>query len=145
MTTTKFQSIERRPVPDMPSKSCVAIHRLPGGGGFLWGVATSRDLSLDLPGQARDAMAVIDGYLDEAGIDRRAIEQRFDLDFATYFAEDLRRLAEHEQHGLVTVADDAIQATPEGELFIRNLAMCFDVHWREKHEGKGKNLFSKTV
>ena len=73
MTTTKFQSIERRPVPDMPSKSCVAIHRLPGGGGFLWGVATSRDLSLDLPGQARDAMAVIDGYLDEAGIDRRAI------------------------------------------------------------------------
>ena len=88
---------------------------------------------------------VIHQFMCNFRIDRRAIEQRFDLDFATYFAEDLRRLAEHEQHGLVTVADDAIQATPEGELFIRNLAMCFDVHWREKHEGKGKNLFSKTV
>lgn len=70
---TSFQSIDRLEVEDMPSKSRVAIYRLPGGGGFLWGVATSRDLSLDLPGQARDAMAVIDGYLADAGIDKRSI------------------------------------------------------------------------
>ena len=78
-------------------------------------------------------------------IDRRAIERRFGLDFAEYFAEDLSRLADGAANGLVTITDDEIQATPEGELFIRNLAMCFDVHWREKHEGKAKNLFSKTV
>jgi oxygen-independent coproporphyrinogen-3 oxidase len=78
-------------------------------------------------------------------IDRRAVEARFDLVFADYFAEDLRRLEEHVANGMIAVDDDTIAATPEGELFIRNLAMCFDVHWREKHEGKGKNLFSKTV
>ena len=78
-------------------------------------------------------------------IDRRAIEARFELDFEEYFAEDLRRLAEHAKNGMVELTDEAIQATPEGELFIRNLAMCFDVYWRDKHEGKGKNLFSKTV
>lgn len=78
-------------------------------------------------------------------IDRKAVEERFGLVFEDYFAEDLRRLEEHAANGMITIDDGTIQATPEGELFIRNLAMCFDVHWREKHEGKGKNLFSKTV
>ncbi|WP_023850473.1 RidA family protein [Ponticoccus alexandrii] len=73
MTTTTHKSIDRRPVPDMPSKSCVAVYRLPGGGGFLWGVATARDLSLDMPDQARDAMAVIDGYLQDHGLERKDI------------------------------------------------------------------------
>ncbi|MCK5932970.1 MAG: RidA family protein [Fulvimarina manganoxydans] len=66
-------SVTRIPIEEMPSKSKVAIYRLPGGGGFLWGVATSRDLSLDLPGQAADALAVIDGYLTDAGLDRTCI------------------------------------------------------------------------
>ena len=88
---------------------------------------------------------VIHGFMCNFRVDRRAIERRFDLDFDAYFAEDLRRLAEHEASGMVTVDGDEIRATPQGELFIRNLAMCFDVHWRQKHEGKGKNLFSKTV
>jgi enamine deaminase RidA (YjgF/YER057c/UK114 family) len=65
--------ISRTPNPDMPTKSSVAIYRLPGGGGFLWGVATSRDLSLDLPGQTADALAVIDGYLTAHGLDRTRI------------------------------------------------------------------------
>ncbi len=78
-------------------------------------------------------------------IDRRAIESRFDLDFASTFAEDLSRLQEHVDSGLVAIDDDEIRATPEGELFIRNLAMCFDVYWREKHEGEDKDIFSKTV
>lgn len=65
--------ISRTPNPDMPTKSSIAIYRFPGGGGFLWGVATSRDLSLDLPGQTADALAVIDGYLTTYGLDRTRI------------------------------------------------------------------------
>lgn len=78
-------------------------------------------------------------------IDKRAIEARFGIDFDATFAEDLRRLGDYADNGMVTLEPDAIRATPEGELFIRNLAMCFDVYWREKHEGKDKDLFSKTV
>jgi len=78
-------------------------------------------------------------------IDRRAIEARFDLDFEQAFAEDLRRLAAYAEDGMVTITDDEIRATPVGELFVRNLAMCFDVYWRERHEGEGKDVFSKTV
>lgn len=68
-----MSDITRVPIEDMPSKSKVAIYRFPGGGGFLWCVATSRDLSLDLPGQAADALAVIDGYLSDHGLDRTRI------------------------------------------------------------------------
>jgi oxygen-independent coproporphyrinogen-3 oxidase len=78
-------------------------------------------------------------------IDRRAIETRFNLEFASTFAEDLSRLEEHANNGMVTITDDEIRATPEGELFIRNLAMCFDTYWREKHEGRDKDIFSRTV
>lgn len=35
--------ISRIPSKTLPSKSAVAIYRPPGGGGFLWAVATSPD------------------------------------------------------------------------------------------------------
>jgi oxygen-independent coproporphyrinogen-3 oxidase len=88
---------------------------------------------------------VVHDFMCNFRIDRRAIEKRFDLDFATTFEEDLRRLEEHAADGMVTITDDEIRATPEGELFIRNLAMCFDIYWRQKHEGTDKDIFSKTV
>ena len=88
---------------------------------------------------------VIHQFMCNFRIDRRAIEARSGLDFDAAFAVDLARLQDYADNGLVTIDKDWIQATPEGELFIRNLAMCFDVHWRTKHEGQDKNVFSKTV
>ncbi len=32
-----------------------------------------------------------------------------------------------------------------GELFVRNLAMCFDRYQREKHAGAATPVFSRTV
>ena len=74
-----------------------------------------------------------------------AFEKAHGLRFAETFAEDLKRLAEHEAEGLVTVTPERIEATPAGELFVRNVAMCFDRYWREKHEGSDKPVFSRTV
>jgi enamine deaminase RidA (YjgF/YER057c/UK114 family) len=65
--------ITRVPNKVLPSKSAVAIYRLPGGGGFLWAVATSPDKSLGIFGQTLGALAVIDGYLKGAGLDRTRI------------------------------------------------------------------------
>lgn len=66
-------AISRIPVDDMCTKSKVAIYRFPGGGGLMWAVATSKDLSLDLAGQAANALDVIDGYLKDVGLDRTCI------------------------------------------------------------------------
>lgn len=65
--------IERVPNRTLPSKSSVAIYRLPGGGGFLWAVATSPDKSLDIAGQTLAALDVLDGHLKKAGLDRTRI------------------------------------------------------------------------
>jgi len=78
-------------------------------------------------------------------IDKRAFETRYEIDFEKVFAVDLERLAPFVEEGLATVTSEAIDATPAGELFVRNLAMCFDTYWRDKHENEGKAVFSRTV
>ena len=78
-------------------------------------------------------------------VDTGDISRRYGIDFASYFAEDLALLAGPEREGLVRIGKERIEATPVGELFVRNLAMCFDRYQREKHEGEAKPVFSRTV
>ena len=78
-------------------------------------------------------------------LDVSAFEARYGLSFPEAFAEDLERLEGLVEEGLVTVDATRIQATPTGELFIRNIAMCFDRYWRERHEDRDRPVFSKTV
>ena len=65
--------ITRVPNKKLPSKSSVATYRLPGGGGLLWGVATSPDRTQDIKVQTLGCLGVIDGYLKDAGLDRTRI------------------------------------------------------------------------
>jgi len=75
----------------------------------------------------------------------REIEQSFGIDFPGYFRVDLEDLEAYEAEGLVEVTPEAIRATPTGRLFVRNLAMCFDRYYREKHRDGAKPVFSRTV
>ena len=70
MSTT---DITRIPNKKLPSKSAVAIHRFPGGGGFLWAVAVSPDRTQDIKAQTLGVLGVLDTYLKEAGLDRTRI------------------------------------------------------------------------
>jgi oxygen-independent coproporphyrinogen III oxidase len=78
-------------------------------------------------------------------LDKRAVEKQFGIDFDATFAVDLARLAPLVEEGLATVSTDFIEATPVGELFVRNVAMCFDTYWRDKHEQGDQPVFSRTV
>jgi len=78
-------------------------------------------------------------------IDVPSIEARHGVDFQQVFAVDLERLRPLADEGMVTIGDREIRATPLGALFLRNLAVCFDRYWREKHEGGDKPTFSRTV
>ena len=73
------------------------------------------------------------------------VERRFGIDFHDYFAADLELLRAHEREGMVRIDPDAIRVTPLGELFIRNLAICFDRYWRARHAGRDEPVFSRTV
>lgn len=88
---------------------------------------------------------VIHDLMCNGRVDFAAVEQRFGIRFTEYFAQDLDELKEHAETGMVTIGTDAIEATPLGELFIRNLARCFDRYWREKHADGESPVFSRTV
>lgn len=48
------------------------------------------------------------------------------IDFARYFARELRELAVFEAAGLADLREDGITVTPAGRLFLRSIAMVFD-------------------
>ncbi len=89
--------------------------------------------------------AVIHELMCNFRVDAAAIEHTYGVDFARYFAADLELLEPHERDGMVRVSPAGIEATPIGELFVRNLAMCFDRYQREKHAADSKPVFSRTV
>lgn len=89
--------------------------------------------------------AVIHDLMCNFSVSIPDIERRFGVHFSDAFADDLRLLEELGDEGLVRIDEDCIEATPMGELFIRNIAMCFDRYWREKHEGEDRPIFSRTV
>jgi oxygen-independent coproporphyrinogen III oxidase len=76
-------------------------------------------------------------------IDKRSIEARFGIDFDQYFVEDLPKLSEFVDEGLLEVTDERIQVAGQGKLIIRNIAMCFDAHLPQMTAEKP--VFSKTV
>ncbi|WP_299019938.1 oxygen-independent coproporphyrinogen III oxidase [uncultured Photobacterium sp.] len=75
-------------------------------------------------------------------LDMRDIEQRFDLDFKTYFAEDLELLQTFINDELVTVDEHNIHVELKGRLLIRNICMCFDKYLRDRAR---QQQFSRVI
>jgi len=97
-------------------ESALAAGRLP-----LW-----RGLTLSADDRIR--AQVIGQLMCQGEIDMRAIEGRYGIIFAAYFAEALARLVPLATDGLVTIADGRIVATARGRLLLRSIAMCFDAY-----------------
>ena len=71
------------------------------------------------------------------------LRKRFGVDFDSYFAEPIGKLAEFIKDGLLEVLPDRIEVSEQGRLVIRNIAMAFDNHL-EKDSGRGPT-YSRTV
>ena len=83
---------------------------------------------LALSDDDRVRAAVIGQLMCQGVIDTGAIEARYGIDFAAYFAAALVRLKAHLTDGLVSFAAGRIAVTPAGRLLLRNVAMCFDAY-----------------
>ena len=81
-------------------------------------------------------------------LDTAAVEQRFGIDFAEYFADELSKLSDGDRSpvsdGLVTVSGDRIEVQPLGRMFVRNICMTFDTYLAARTGGP-KPVFSRTV
>lgn len=73
----------------------------------------------------------------------RDLEARYGVAFEHYFATELPELAELEREGFVEAGEGDYRAGPLGRMFLRNVAMVFDRHLRERKPQRP--TFSRTV
>ncbi|MBI1796213.1 MAG: oxygen-independent coproporphyrinogen III oxidase [Candidatus Eisenbacteria bacterium] len=107
--------------------------------------AVERGLALTDDDRAR--RHVITTLMCNGHLDVREVERRFDLRFAETFARELDELRGPDSpvaHGLLTVTDDALELTPLGRLFVRNVCMVFDRYLRAR-TAQEKPVFSRAV
>lgn len=86
--------------------------------------------------------AVIKQLICHFQLDMKQIEQEFDLDFVSYFAEDLQLLQTFINDNLVEIQGSMMKVSPSGRLLIRNICMCFDVYFRQKAR---QQQFSRVI
>ncbi|MCZ6776895.1 MAG: oxygen-independent coproporphyrinogen III oxidase [Ignavibacteria bacterium] len=76
-------------------------------------------------------------------VDKKAIEEQFDIDFDEHFDSSLRALEQFVDDGLVHLALGKIAIIGAGRLLLRNIAMCFDAHLDTMRATKP--IFSRTL
>jgi oxygen-independent coproporphyrinogen-3 oxidase len=99
-----------------------------------------RGIELSADDEAR--RAVIHGLACNFRLEIEAIERKFGVDFADYFAQELADLRHLAGDGLVELAPHEIVVTPRGRLLVRSICMVFDRYLREKRAGA---TYSKVV
>jgi oxygen-independent coproporphyrinogen-3 oxidase len=75
-------------------------------------------------------------------VDRLAVESKFGVRFGEYFGTEIEQLREQEQNGFVRLSETAIEVTPLGRVFMRNVAMVFDAYLKKHQAAK---TFSRTI
>jgi oxygen-independent coproporphyrinogen III oxidase len=86
--------------------------------------------------------AVISKLLCHCVIQKKEFEAEYNICFDEYFQDELSRMEQLRQDGLVTLTAESIQVTLLGRIFIRNAGMVFD---RYLQKPKDKPVFSKTL
>ena len=79
---------------------------------------------------------IIQALMCQFELSMTGIAAMHSIDFARYFAEELKDLREMEQAGLVEVDAARIRILPAGRLLVRVVAMVFDRHLRNSREEK---------
>ena len=85
--------------------------------------------------------AVIQALICEFELDFGDIEQRFAIDFRTYFASIWPQLEQLSRDGLIDLGEQGIDVRPGGRLLVRSLCMLFD-HYLEQ---QNLQRFSRVI
>jgi oxygen-independent coproporphyrinogen III oxidase len=74
-------------------------------------------------------------------LDKKTIENKYNINFDEYFAEEEHRLEALAKDGLINLLPDKLEVTSTGRLLIRNIAFAFDNY----SQNKGEKTFSKAI
>ncbi len=86
--------------------------------------------------------AVISELICHFTLDFDTTEAAWNINFSTYFANELKQLQPMQKDGLINIDDKGIQVTGRGRLLIRNICMQFD-NYLSREDNKGR--FSKVI
>lgn len=75
-------------------------------------------------------------------LDFNRVESKFGISFAGHFANEMEDLKPMVTDGLIELSGSSLFVLPAGRLLIRNIAMVFDEHLREKQQ---EVKFSKVI
>lgn len=117
------------------AKSLAAYLEAIEGGSF----ATERGLCLSFDDQVR--RAAIMALMCQGQLEFDQIETGFGIKVQAYFQTELQALRPMVEDGLVDIAARSITVTPTGWHVVRTVAMVFDQHLSQAHEGR----FSKVA
>jgi len=87
---------------------------------------------------------IISTVMCRGELDFRPFERDYEVSFRTYFADELERLEPLAEDGLMVWTDHGFEATAEGLLFLRAIAMAFDAYLDRNGESSTKK-FSRIV
>ena len=85
---------------------------------------------------------VIKALMCNLFLDKSAINAEFNIDFDTYFAEELPSLETFINDGLLINSDKEISVAPKARLLIRNICMTFDAYMKQH---LNKQRFSRVI
>lgn len=109
------------------------------------GFATLRGHELSADDRLR--RDVILGLMCNGVLEKASVERRHGIVFDEVFATELESLRPMQDDGLVALESDALRLTPLGQIFMRNVALPFDLYFKARAE-RGENMrntFSKTL
>ncbi len=86
--------------------------------------------------------SIIQSLMCRFALSVEATEQVFGINFADYFATELPQIRELQANGLVCFDGDFLMVEPKGRFLIRNIAMIFDKHLRERET---RARYSKVI
>ncbi len=87
---------------------------------------------------------LIQSLMCQGEIPMAALERRYGIRFDEYFGEEMERLRPLAEDGLVRVLPGRIEATSQGRLLLRNIAMCFD-RYLAPPEPDARPRFSRAI
>jgi len=74
-----------------------------------------------------------------------AVEKQFDIEFKSYFADEMKSLAPFIADDLVELSNEKIQVTPAGRMLMRNIAMQFDAYLKPGGKVAKQATYSRLI
>lgn len=84
--------------------------------------------------------SVIMRLMCDHALDYNQLSEDLQIDFLTYFSNTIENLEPMEADGLLVRNDSSLQVTPQGTLYLRNIAMHFDAHLAQSSARHSKTV-----